>query len=107
MVNINDFLTDKQIEMLLNDIGSNDLVALFFMDDTEKFDYLSIRKNLWFSKYNYYNKFFDQFSEKQALFEVNIDAYRSFCEELDSLVLSIQHCVDLMSVYQILLDHIR
>lgn len=29
MVNVNDFLTDEQIGMLINEISSNDMVVLF------------------------------------------------------------------------------
>ena len=69
MVNVNDFLTDEQIGMLINEISSNDMVVLFFMDDREKIDYLLNRKKVWSSSYDYYNKQFDAFSNESLLYK--------------------------------------
>ena len=108
MVKVNDFLTGKQVEMLLDEISSNDLIALFFMSYMEKIDVLSARRNVWSSKYNYFNKFFDVLESKQPLYDgASIDEVRSYSEELHSLLLSIQHCADLVSIYDILLENIK
>lgn len=108
MVKVNDFLTDEQIEMLLNDLDSNGLLVLFFMDYREKIDILSARRNVWSSKCNYFNKFFDDLVSKQPLYDgASIDEVRSYSEELHSLLLSIQHCADLVSIYDILLENIK
>lgn len=108
MKNVNEILTDEQIGMLMNELSNNDLVALFFMNETEKIDILSARRNVWSSKCNYFNKFFDDLVSKQPLYDgASIDEVRSYSEELHSLLLSIQHCADLVSIYDILLENIK
>lgn len=39
MKNVNEILTDEQIGMLMSEISSNDMVALFLMNEEEKLDY--------------------------------------------------------------------
>ena len=103
MVKVNDFLTDKQIELLINDIGSNNLVVLFFMSDTEKINYFHTRKSVWRSLYLDYNKKFDDLLYEESF---DIANYRSYSEKENNLIRNIYCCTDYIKIYDILLDYL-
>ncbi len=107
MVNVNDFLTDEQIGMLISELSNNDLVALFLMNDEEKFDYFRDYRNVWVSNYDGYNKQFDKLAEESLYYKASDRSkYLDYCERMHSLFINMQHCSDFIRIYDILLDHI-
>lgn len=107
MKNVNEILTDEQIGMLMSEISSNDMVALFLMNEEEKLDYFRDYRNVWVSNYDDYNRQFDILSEKS--FDCKFSdrsMYLDYCERMHSLFINMQHCSDFIRIYDILLDNI-
>lgn len=107
MKNVNEILTDEQIGMLMSEISSNDMVALFLMNEEEKLDYFRDCRNGWVSNYDGYNKQFDNLAEQSLYYKVSDKSkYLDYCERMHSLFINMQHCSDFIRIYDILLDNI-
>lgn len=107
MKNVNEILTDEQIGMLMSEISSNDMVALFLMNEEEKLDYFRDYRNVWVSNYDGFNKQFDILVEESLYYKASDRSkYLDYCERMHSLFLKMQHCSDFIKIYDILLDNI-
>lgn len=107
MKNVNEILTDEQIGMLMSEISSNDMVALFFMNETEKIDYFRDYRNVWVSNFDGYNKQFVKLVEESLYYKASdTSKYLDYCERIHSLFINMQHCSDFIRIYDILLDNI-
>lgn len=106
MKNVNEILTDEQIGMLMSEISSNDMVALFLMNEEEKLDYFRDYRNVWFSNYDGYSKQFDELAEESYYKASDRSKYLDYCARMHSLFLNMQHCSDFIKIFDILLDNI-
>lgn len=107
MKNVNEILTDEQIGMLMSEISSNDMVALFLMNEEEKLDYFRDCRNVWVSNYDGYNKQFDKLAEESLYYKASDRSkYLDYFERIHSLFINMQHCSDFIRIYDILLDNI-
>ena len=107
MKNVNEILTDEQIGMLMSEISSNDMVALFFMNEEEKLDYFRDYRNVWVSNYDGYNKQFDKLAEESYFYKFSDKSkYLDCCDRMYSLFIDMQRCSDFIIIFDILLDNI-
>lgn len=107
MKNVNEILTDEQIGMLMSEISSNDMVALFLMNEEEKLDFFRDYRNVWVSNNDSYNKQFDILAEESLYYKASDRSkYLDYCERMHSLFLNMQRCSDFIRIYDILLDNI-
>ena len=107
MKNVNDILTDEQIVMLMSELSHNDLFALFFMNETEKIDYFIDYRNVWVSNFDGYYKHFVKLAEESLYYKASDRSkYLDYCERMHSLLINMQHCLDFIIIYGILLNNI-
>ena len=107
MKNVNKILTDEQIGMLMNEISSNDMVALFLMDEDEKIHYFRNRFSFWSSIHDGYSILYNVLHEESLKYQdSDVSKYFDYCDRMHDLFLKMQRCDAFIEIYYILIDNI-
>ena len=107
---LKDILTGEQIDMLKSDLSDNDLFTLFLMNEEEKHNFFRNYRSTWLARYDSYlatfNALYDKYCEYKSSDSFEKSVCFCFCDILYSFSFYMQHCVDLVRIYDILLDFI-
>lgn len=107
MENINELLTSEQMQMLMIDLSHQDIVTLFLMNEDDRYHFFVEKFNAYSDKHCDYQSSFnytlDKYYELLSAHDPDCDKYldllRSFLERM-------QHFIDYMKIYNILLTHV-
>lgn len=107
---LKDILTGEQIDMLKSDLSDNDLFTLFLMNEEEKHNFFRNYRSTWLARYDSYlatfNALYDKYCEYKSSDSFEKSVCFCFCDRLYSFSVYMQLCVDLVRIYDILLDFI-
>ena len=100
MENIKDLLTSEQMDMLIHDIGYSDIVALFLMNEEDKYRYFVEKFNEFSNRHGEYLSKFNIIHEKYLELESSHNPERDTYSYLQhSLLENMQRCNDFMKIY--------
>lgn len=107
---LKDVFTGEQIDMLKSDLSDHDLFTLLFLNDEEKHNFFRNYRSTWLARYDSYlatfNALYDKYCEYKSSDSFEKSVCFCFCDRLYSFSVYMQHCVDLVRIYDILLDFI-
>ena len=107
---LKDILTGEQIDMLKRNSAHRSLFTLFLMNEEEKHNFFRNYRSTWLARYDSYlatfNALYDKYCEYKSSDSFEKSVCFCFCDRLYSFSVYMQHCVDLVRIYDILLDFI-
>lgn len=107
MENIKDLLTSEQMEMLMNDLSHQDIVALFFMNEEDKYHFFVEKFNEFSNRHcdylSEFNKIHDKFLELESSHKPECFDYFDLLESCFKQMLC---CYDYTKIYEILLNNV-
>lgn len=107
MDNINELLTSEQIEMLMNDLSHQDIVALFLMNEEDKYHFFVEKFNEFSNRHRDYSSEFDRIHDIYLELKASHKPERlDYFDIQDSCFEQMLRCYDYIKIYEILLTHV-
>lgn len=107
MENINELLTSEQMDMLIHDLGYSDIVALFLMNEDDKYRYFAEKFNFYSNKHSEYVSKYNLISGHYLeLKAAHKPEGFSYLDLQDSCFQYVDRFYNFMKIYEILLTHV-